>query len=333
MKYQGIIFDLDGVICSTDEYHFQAWKALAESLGIPFDRERNNLLRGVSRMQSLEIILEKGGKTYTDEEKAAFAEEKNTLYRQLLGRMSTADLSDDVKNTLTALRGAGLRLAVGSSSKNTPFILERIGLDGFFDAVADGNCITHSKPHPEVFLKAAEMIGLPPAVCLVVEDAHAGVEAAVAGGFDCAAIGDAKEDPRAVYHLTRVSDLDFISEYDMGDLAAVLSTTEDFQLLSLLLQLYIHDVHASMIRPQKELQGFARVELQAGGEKTVCFSLQPSRMAFLDEDMRWKIEKGAFKAQVVSSSEDIRLQDSFIVTENGFLKGKTRAFCALSEIK
>ncbi len=207
MKYQGIIFDLDGVICSTDEYHFQAWKALAESLGIPFDRERNNLLRGVSRMQSLEIILEKGDKTYTDEEKAAFAEEKNTLYRQLLGQMSAADLSDDVKITLTALRGAGLRLAVGSSSKNTPFILERIGLGGFFDAVADGNCITHSKPHPEVFLKAAEMIGLPPAVCLVVEDAHAGVEAAVAGGFDCAAIGDAREDSRAAYHLTQLSDL------------------------------------------------------------------------------------------------------------------------------
>ena len=211
MKYQGIIFDLDGVICSTDEYHYRAWKALAERLGIPFDRERNNLLRGVSRMQSLEIILEKGDKTYTDEEKAAFAEEKNTLYRQLLGQMSAADLSDDVKTTLTALRGAGLRLAVGSSSKNTPFILERIGLGSFFDAVADGNCITHSKPHPEVFLKAAEMIGLPPAACLVVEDAHAGVEAAVAGGFDCAAMGDAKEDPRAAYHLTQVSELGFIS--------------------------------------------------------------------------------------------------------------------------
>ena len=195
MKYQGIIFDLDGVICSTDEYHYRAWKALAERLGIPFDRERNNLLRGVSRMQSLEIILEKGDKTYTDEEKAAFAEEKNTLYRQLLGQMSAADLSDDVKTTLTALRGAGLRLAVGSSSKNTPFILERIGLGSFFDAVADGNCITHSKPHPEVFLKAAEMIELPPAACLVVEDAHAGVEAAVAGGFDCAAMGDAKGIP------------------------------------------------------------------------------------------------------------------------------------------
>ena len=207
MKYQGVIFDLDGVICSTDEYHYRAWKALADRLGIPFDRERNNLLRGVSRMQSLEIILEKSDKTYTNEEKAAFAEEKNSLYRQLLGQMSPADLSDDVKTTLTALRGAGLRLAIGSSSKNTPFILERIGLGGFFDAVADGNCITHSKPHPEVFLKAAEMIGLPPAVCLVVEDAHAGVEAAVAGGFDCAAIGDAREDSRAACHLTRLSDL------------------------------------------------------------------------------------------------------------------------------
>ena len=207
MAYQGIIFDLDGVICSTDEYHYQAWKALADRLGIPFDRERNNLLRGVSRMESLAIILEKAEQTYTDEEKAAFAEEKNELYRRLLGQMSPADLSDEVRRTLDALRETGLKLAIGSSSKNTPFILERIGLDRFFDAVADGNCITRSKPDPEVFLKAAELIGLDPGVCLVVEDAHAGVEAAVAGGFDCAAIGDAREDIRAVWHLHRFSDL------------------------------------------------------------------------------------------------------------------------------
>lgn len=207
MKYQGIIFDLDGVICSTDEYHFLAWKALADRLGIPFDRERNNLLRGVSRMASLEIILEKGDKTYTDAEKAAFAEEKNTLYRKLLARMSPADLSDNVKTTLDAMRRIDLKLAIGSSSKNTPFILERIGLGNFFDAVADGNCITHSKPHPEVFLKAAEMIGLAPERCLVVEDAHAGVEAACAGGFDCAAMGDAKDDPKAMHHLNAFSDL------------------------------------------------------------------------------------------------------------------------------
>ncbi len=207
MKYKGIIFDLDGVICSTDEYHYLAWKALADRLGIPFDRGRNNLLRGVSRMASLEIILEKSDKTYSDEEKTAFAEEKNALYRELLGRMSPADLSDDVKITLEALRKTGLKLGIGSSSKNTPFILERIGLKDFFDAIADGNCIIHSKPHPEVFLKAADRLGLFPQNCLVVEDAHAGVEAAVAGGFDCAAIGDANDDVRATLHINQFSDV------------------------------------------------------------------------------------------------------------------------------
>ena len=207
VKYKAVIFDLDGVICSTDAYHYQAWKALADRLGIPFDRERNNLLRGVSRMRSLEILLEKSEKTYTAEEKAVFAEEKNKLYRELLQGMGPADLSDGAESTLKALREKGLLLAIGSSSKNTPFILERLGLDGFFDAVADGNCITHSKPHPEVFLKAADMLGLSPRACLVVEDAHAGVEAAVSGGFGCAALGDAKNDPRAYAHLERLPDL------------------------------------------------------------------------------------------------------------------------------
>ena len=175
MNYKAIIFDLDGVICSTDEYHYQAWKALADRLGIPFDRTINNRLRGVSRMESLEIILEKAEREYASDEKAAFAEEKNTLYRELLHQMSTADLSDVVRNTLNTLREKGVRVAIGSSSKNTPFILERIGLGDFFEAVADGNCITHSKPHPEVFLKAAGMLGMEPADCLVVEDARAGV--------------------------------------------------------------------------------------------------------------------------------------------------------------
>ena len=207
MKYRGIIFDLDGVICSTDEYHYQAWKALADRLGIPFDRERNNLLRGVSRMASLDIILEKSDRQYSNAEKTAFAEEKNALYRKLLGQMTPADLSDDAKKTLETLRKTDLKLAIGSSSKNTPFILERIGLGHFFDAVADGNCITHSKPDPEVFLKAAEMIGESPKDCLVVEDAHAGIEAAQRGGFDGAAIGDARNDAKANYHLDRLSDI------------------------------------------------------------------------------------------------------------------------------
>ena len=207
MKYKGVIFDLDGVICSTDEYHYLAWKALADRLGVPFDRERNSLLRGVSRMASLKIILEKADQPYSEAEKAAFAEEKNALYRRFLGAMSPADLPEDVRNTLLALQKAGLKLAIGSSSRNTRFILERIGLDGFFDAVADGTCIAHSKPHPEVFLTAAGMLALSPCDCLVVEDAHAGVEAASAGGFDCAALGDARDDERARFRLNRVSDL------------------------------------------------------------------------------------------------------------------------------
>lgn len=201
MKYPGVIFDLDGVICSTDHYHFLAWKALAQRLSIPFTKEDNNRQRGVSRMESLAVLLEKSDKIYTQEEKVALAEEKNVIYRDLLSNMSTHDLSDAVRETLQTLKACGLKLAIGSSSKNTPFILERIGLGGFFDAVADGNGITHSKPHPEVFLKAAQMIGLAPQACVVVEDAHAGVEAAHAGGFACAAMGDAKDDARADFHL------------------------------------------------------------------------------------------------------------------------------------
>jgi len=207
MKYKGIIFDLDGVICSTDKYHYLAWKQLADRLNIYFDEIINNRLRGVSRMESLEIVLERSENTYSDEEKAAFAAEKNAAYRQLLCQMNTSDLSEEVRSTLDALRAAGLKLAIGSSSKNTPFILERIGLGDYFDAVSDGNNIARSKPDPEVFLKAADMLKLSPADCLVVEDAHAGVEAAVNGGFDCAAIGDARDDVRAAFHLNSFSDL------------------------------------------------------------------------------------------------------------------------------
>ena len=207
MKYKGIIFDLDGVICSTDEYHYQAWKALADKLGIPFDRERNNRLRGVSRMASLDILLGDRSSAYTECAKQEMAEEKNNLYREMLGRMSPLDLEREVRKTLFIIRKSGIRMAIGSSSKNTPYILDRIGLEEFFDAVSDGNIIARSKPDPEVFLKAAEMLGLQPADCLVVEDAHSGVEAAVKGGFDCAAIGDAKADTRATYHLSGFADL------------------------------------------------------------------------------------------------------------------------------
>ena len=207
MKYQGIIFDLDGVICSTDHYHYLAWKALADRLGIYFDETINNRLRGVSRMASLEIVLERSAVAYTEEEKAAFAEEKNNLYRELLKNMSPTDLAPEVKETLDALRAKGLKLGIGSSSKNTKFILSQIGLGDYFDKISDGTNITRSKPDPEVFLKAAEYLELPPESCLVVEDAKAGVEAATAAGMDSAAIGDAVQCGLATYNLTRFADL------------------------------------------------------------------------------------------------------------------------------
>lgn len=148
---KGIIFDLDGVIVSTDEQHYLGWKALADRLGIPFSREVNNRFRGVSRMACMDILEEIGRRHFTEEEKTAYANWKNDYYRALLARMSPADLSGEVRSILDALRARGLQLAIGSSSKNARFILQRIGLEGYFDAVSDGTNISRSKPDPEVF--------------------------------------------------------------------------------------------------------------------------------------------------------------------------------------
>lgn len=208
MEIKGIIFDLDGVICFTDEYHYLAWKEMADGIGVYFDREINNRLRGVSRMASLDIILERyEGPALSQEEKNALAARKNDIYRRLLGRMTPADLPAEVKETLDGLRAGGLKLAIGSSSKNAPFILERIGLGGYFDAVSDGNNITHSKPDPEVFLKAAQYLGLKPAQCIVVEDAVAGAEAGHAGGFTVACVGDAAREHAGHHNMTGIREL------------------------------------------------------------------------------------------------------------------------------
>lgn len=207
-KYEAVIFDLDGVICFTDHYHYLAWKALADSLGIDFDESKNDRLRGVSRMESLEIVLEGyHGTPLSDAKKTALADRKNALYRQSLQTMSPKDLSDEVRDTLNELRSRGLKLAIGSSSKNTPLILERIGLAGFFDAVSDGNNITRSKPDPQVFTMAAEMLRLPAEKCLVVEDALAGLQAAAAGGFASAGLGPAAQSGEATYSLHSFRDL------------------------------------------------------------------------------------------------------------------------------
>ena len=188
--WKGIIFDLDGVLLSTDHFHYLAWKALADRLGIPFNEKKNDLLRGVSRMDSLEIILGERSDEFSPEEKLAFATEKNLTYRSYLQTLTPEFVSPEVPETLQKLRDSGLRLAVGSSSKNTPLILEKTDLRKYFDAVSDGNNITKSKPDPEVFLKAAQFIGLDPSECVVVEDADSGIEAAKRGGFYAISIGD-----------------------------------------------------------------------------------------------------------------------------------------------
>lgn len=205
---QGVIFDLDGVIVSTDEFHFQAWQQLAREENIPFSREDNEQLKGVSRMESLEIILRQSPKSFAAQAKEQMAERKNSYYRELLQKLSPADVLPGVLSFLETLRSRKVQAAIGSSSKNAVPILQAIGLSDAFAAVADGTKIKNSKPHPEVFLLAASLLSLPPRSCLVVEDAEAGVEAGLAAGMKVLAVGSASALPKATY---RAADLSQIS--------------------------------------------------------------------------------------------------------------------------
>lgn len=207
-EIKGILFDLDGVLVFTDQYHYQAWKKMTDRMGIPFDETINDRLRGVSRMASLEIILERySGPALTAEEKTALAEEKNGYYRELLQQMTPDSVTPQVRKTLMELRSRGYKLAIGSSSKNTRTILERTELLDAFDAISDGNNITHSKPDPEVFLKAAQFLGLPPEQCAVVEDAEAGIDAACAGGMLAVGIGAAARYPKTRHPIESFDEL------------------------------------------------------------------------------------------------------------------------------
>ncbi|MGM9631653.1 MAG: beta-phosphoglucomutase [Eubacteriales bacterium] len=204
---KGFIFDLDGVIVSTDGLHYLAWKQMADEEGIYFDEKINNRLRGVSRMDSLEIILERAERQYSDEEKQILATKKNEIYKELLKSLTPDDRLPGVTETLNELRARGYKLAIGSSSKNTPAILKYIGLEKFFDAVSDGNNITRSKPDPEVFIKGALFLGLQPSECYVVEDAKAGVDAGKAGGFATIALGDAYGYESADYSISHFEEI------------------------------------------------------------------------------------------------------------------------------
>lgn len=208
MALKAVIFDLDGVIVFTDQFHYQAWKKMADGMNIYFDETINNRLRGVSRMDSLEIILERyDGAPLSQEKKEELAAQKNENYRALLSTMTPADVTDEVRETLAEIRKRGYKISLGSSSKNAKFILERVALLDAFDAISDGTNITKSKPDPEVFLKGAEFLGERPEDCLVVEDAEAGIVAGIAGGMKTAAIGDAVNCGKADYILRTFSDL------------------------------------------------------------------------------------------------------------------------------
>lgn len=204
---KAFVFDLDGVIVFTDQFHYKAWKKMADLMGIYFDEEINNRLRGVSRMDSLEIILERYDGTLKTEEKEALAQEKNNVYCELLKTMSPADVTTEVRETLTELRNRGYKLAIGSSSKNAKFILEKVALIEYFDAISDGTNITRSKPDPEVFLKAAEFLGIQPKECIVVEDASAGIDGAKAGGMKAVGIGDAHSYEKTDYPIKSFAEL------------------------------------------------------------------------------------------------------------------------------
>ena len=204
---KAFVFDLDGVIVFTDQFHYKAWKKMADRMGIYFDEEINNHLRGVSRMDSLEIILERYDGTLNTEEKEALAQEKNDVYCELLKTMIPADVTTEVRETLTELRNRGYKLAIGSSSKNAKFILEKVALIEYFDAISDGTNITRSKPDPEVFLKAAEFLGIQPEECIVVEDASAGIDGAKAGGMKAVGIGDAYSYEKTDYPIKSFAEL------------------------------------------------------------------------------------------------------------------------------
>jgi beta-phosphoglucomutase len=189
-RYRAVIFDLDGVITDTARYHYFAWKRLADSLGIPFDEHFNEQLKGVDRMGSLELILAKGPRQYSADEKRLLADRKNLHYQELIATMTPADLLPGALDALEQVRERGLRTGLASVSRNAFIVLERLGIRDRFDYVVDAALVANSKPHPEIFLTAAETLGVAPSECLGVEDAVAGVASIKRAGMRALGVGD-----------------------------------------------------------------------------------------------------------------------------------------------
>lgn len=188
---KGVIFDLDGVIVDTAKYHYIAWKRLANELGFDFTENDNERLKGVSRMKSLEILLEIGNVKIDDNEKVKLAAKKNAWYVEYITKINDSELLPGAKELLIQYRNDGIKIALGSASKNAPLILHNLGIEAMFDCIIDGNKVSKAKPDPEVFILGAKGLGLMNEECVVFEDAEAGVEAAKRAGMMCIGIGNA----------------------------------------------------------------------------------------------------------------------------------------------
>jgi len=189
-RIKGLIFDLDGVLVTTEHNHFIAWKNTAEILGIPFNEEDNEQLKGISRVDSLKKILELGNKSISDETFNELLTKKNEYYLNSIADINQSNLLPGVLSVLKNAQLHGIKCAVGSSSKNARFILSKLQIDSYFSVIVDGNDVSFPKPHPEVFLKGAKQMGLEPFECIVFEDAKSGVQAAKEGGFTAIGVGN-----------------------------------------------------------------------------------------------------------------------------------------------
>lgn len=191
IQAKGLIFDLDGVIVTTEHNHFVAWKRTADQLGIPFGEKENEMLKGVSRVDSLKKILSLGNKSIPQDQFDQLLIEKNNFYRESIADLTRNDLLPGVLDLLNDARSNDIPMAIGSSSKNAVFIIELLDLNDYFKSIIDGNKVKDPKPHPEVFLNAARELGLEPSECIVFEDAESGIQAAKTGGFYAIGVGNA----------------------------------------------------------------------------------------------------------------------------------------------
>lgn len=201
------IFDLDGVIVDTAKYHFIAWKKLAKELGVTLTEQDNERLKGVSRMESLNIILSLGGLDVDDVEKTKLADKKNDWFVDYINEMKKEEIFPGVINLLQSLKKKKAKIALASSSKNAKAVIDKLEIKDWFEVIVDGTMITHSKPDPEIFLLAAERLGVNPQDCIVVEDAEAGVEAAKSAGMKCIGVGSATQLGKADVVVNQIQEL------------------------------------------------------------------------------------------------------------------------------